>query len=1046
LFVGSAGSEGEDVSGVTKDADYTLLHNLQSTTAGNADANVQNLTQYRILTGTGDTADFSGMTFTNGTQTLVGFYEIVQPASFTQTAYRFRYDDGSETTASWYDNENTAITNISTSTTYRLRIEAHETASVTGTLNAKLEFSSDASSCTTGSWTALDTSTTAWRVTASSNITNDDPTTNQLTTSSKTFTAGNIFDTQNEDVTGVSLNNTQSEWEWAIQGVTASANTTYRFRITDSGSALSSYTNCARLTTANSGSGVYHQPHFRIRAGDAAGLNADSDWAAALDTNVTMDAGKVFRIRFEVENTAGGVSKTWRLEHRYRTSTGNWGAWAFAPDLSINPEDGPITMSGDPHELQFADAAAASTNLLAGSSQTFDTGGTGETNRTTGALTISAEHAEYEFSVVIRGTWGDPSRMKDNDQLEFRIAESSGTILTGVYNIPRITVNMPDYYIGAATIETPGRIGPFKDTNGNLYTMVEPSFASGSSDPEIMKSTDGGKNWDFVNVAGHPSTVSDLESADIFQSGDTLHICIQRGSGDDKVFYSTFRMSDHASPDTWGVAGETVTTPATLPSQQACGIVKRSDGTVVLAYNQGGTNQRAVYKIRSSGGVWGSEQIIDNTASVNIIFSGIVLGASDKTHFFYKDDTNDDLYYKNLSSADVLTTDGNRVLIDNDVTSTANYWSTDPPIYWDDAGTERIMTIFRDQSDSLLYSVVVTADVAAARKQISDSAILESPGGTTSNQPVADVVVDSATDKQYSLLVPTSDKDVYLDTASNDGGWGTDTKILDKSAENGVQWVRGNIFTHSAGNGGGKVYGFWYDDGGDGDDGFSWYGEYSIVSDPTFTQNDFRWYENADSVTLSNLWGSIITGDNEDVPVIPAGYNPPGVGEQMRLQINMTVGTANLSATTQAFKVQFKAGTDQDCSTGSWTDVGAKGSTTTAWRFFDNASLSDNASEVNQISTSDVVGGYSETNPTGTNPNAVNTGQDMEWDFPIESVDGQVVSATTYAFRIIKSDNSTISYTAGDCPTVETEPGTANMMRHGNVFVDGVEKGFFWAD
>lgn len=214
----------------------------------------------------------------------------------------------------------------------------------------------------------------------------------------------------------------------------------------------------------------------------------------------------------------------------------------------------------------------------------------------------------------------------------------------------------------------------------------------------------------------------------------------------------------------------------------------------------------------------------------------------------------------------------------------------------------------------------------------------------------------------------------------------------------------------------------------------------------TYTQNDFRWYKNADSVTLSDLWGSVITGDNQDIPAIPTAYNPPGVGEQMRLQVNITVGLANLSASTQAFKLQFKTGTDQDCSTGSWTDVGAKGSTTVAWRFFDNSSLSDNTSEVNQISTSDVVGGYSETNPTGTNPNAVNVGQDMEWDFPIESVSGQVADATTYAFRIVKSDGSTISYTPGDCPTVETEPGTANLMRHGNFFIDGIKKAFFWAD
>ena len=215
----------------------------------------------------------------------------------------------------------------------------------------------------------------------------------------------------------------------------------------------------------------------------------------------------------------------------------------------------------------------------------------------------------------------------------------------------------------------------------------------------------------------------------------------------------------------------------------------------------------------------------------------------------------------------------------------------------------------------------------------------------------------------------------------------------------------------------------------------------------TFTQNDFRFYEDEATVSLTNLWGSFITGDNEDITVVPAANNPPAPGEQIRLQINLTVGLNNLSATSQAFKLQYKAGTDQDCSTGSWTDIGAKGGTGAAWRLFDNTSLGDTATEVNQISTSDVAGGYSELVTSGTNPNAVNIGQDVEWDWSIESYLGQVADATTYSFRMVKSDGSVITYSpAGDCPTIETEPGTANLMRHGDVFIDGSKKGYFWAE
>ena len=172
------------------------------------------------------------------------------PAPITnQSAFRWRNDDGTETTATWRAGENTAITGVVTTEIIRLRMEIEETNSAALMTNARLEFSSDATACTGGTWTALDMTTTAWRVVDSPNITNASATTNQLITSARTFTAGRIFDTQNQDVTGVSLNNSQTEWEWAIRGDGAAANTTFRFRVTNAGTVLGAYTNCAQLTT-----------------------------------------------------------------------------------------------------------------------------------------------------------------------------------------------------------------------------------------------------------------------------------------------------------------------------------------------------------------------------------------------------------------------------------------------------------------------------------------------------------------------------------------------------------------------------------------------------------------------------------------------------------------------------------------------------------------------------------------------------------------------------------------------------------------------------
>ena len=174
---------------------------------------------------------------------------LAAPA-LNQSAYRWRNDDGTETTATWRAGENTAITGVSLTEIIRLRMEIEETNSVAATVNARLEFSSDATACTGGTWTALDMTTTAWRVTDSANITNAGATTAQLAGSARPFVAGRIFDTQNQDATGVSLNNSHTEWEWAIRGDGAAANTTFRFRVTNAGTVLGTYTNCAQLTTA----------------------------------------------------------------------------------------------------------------------------------------------------------------------------------------------------------------------------------------------------------------------------------------------------------------------------------------------------------------------------------------------------------------------------------------------------------------------------------------------------------------------------------------------------------------------------------------------------------------------------------------------------------------------------------------------------------------------------------------------------------------------------------------------------------------------------
>lgn len=193
---------------------------------------------------------FATFIFVFVTAFLVSTDTVSAGASVTnQSAFRWRDDDGDEAGATWTDTENTSINDVSISNNIRLRIEAEETNSGNFKFDALLEFSSDASSCTTGSWAALDTSTTAWQIYDSSYFTGPITTsTSRLTTSAETHTAGELNDTVNL-ASQVTIDLLSTEHEWSIRGVSASYSQNYYFRVTDNGATLGSYGNCALLTT-----------------------------------------------------------------------------------------------------------------------------------------------------------------------------------------------------------------------------------------------------------------------------------------------------------------------------------------------------------------------------------------------------------------------------------------------------------------------------------------------------------------------------------------------------------------------------------------------------------------------------------------------------------------------------------------------------------------------------------------------------------------------------------------------------------------------------
>jgi len=207
----------------------------------------------------------------------------------------------------------------------------------------------------------------------------------------------------------------------------------------------------------------------------------------------------------------------------------------------------------------------------------------------------------------------------------------------------------------------------------------------------------------------------------------------------------------------------------------------------------------------------------------------------------------------------------------------------------------------------------------------------------------------------------------------------------------------------------------------------------------TFTQNDYQWYVDNDLVNVAEVWGTPDLAENTAIVIVPSGNDPPNSAQELRLRVNMTVNTSTLAVSSQQFKLQFKAGTDADCFTGSWTDVGSAAT----WEFA-SSGITDGADATTTLVASDVGEEYAKSNPTETNHNSATEGQDIEYDFHI--IGTNIANNTQYSFRVVEVSPVTVFDDYNTCPTLTTEPGTDNLLRHGNLFTEGVEQGFFWAD
>ncbi len=552
------------------------------------------------------------------------------------------------------------------------------------------------------------------------------------------------------------------------------------------------------LSVAEGSASQPGQPSFRIRGDAHAPLNADSGWAAGLNEAAEVQADRPFRLRIELERPVAPTASTGIALQYRRNGDEDWieaGAHDFPYPEAEEPRAPRLSIVGT---TAFSHGEPAS-DLLPGSTLPFAGGSGVNLAAQAPAWYPASGHHEFEFPLVIRRFSDGAALNETGDQFELRLADGTGKPLQG-QRPATVTLRVPDCHVGGTFVETPGRIGPWQASNGDLYFVMEPA----ESDNVFMmvKSSDGGRSWREVDPEHRPQT-RDLEAVDGRWSNGSLHLLHQVTS---TVRYHVFHTSDHpTSPDTWAVRDELAVTDRSIA--QAASLVLREDGTLAAFY----VGSSLAYTLRTQEGDWATGAKIE--AGANHILAGpqAVLGANGEIHLaYYRDDGT--LWHRHLRRDNTLS---DPVLLSAQAgVGRPHYGAILPLAYLPE--TKSVVIAYRLADGHLWERRVGPTGVLTDPVKISAHPVVNH--AVDSQQPAADLVTDGA-----ALLVLYADRasgQVYSTTDL--GGW--QAPVLRMAGIQG-SWVRGGILKHSDGS---RTCGFIVDTGSLGGGGMNRFSEFPL--------------------------------------------------------------------------------------------------------------------------------------------------------------------------------------------------------------------------
>jgi len=407
--------------------------------------------------------------------------------------------------------------------------------------------------------------------------------------------------------------------------------------------------------------------------------------------------------------------------------------------------------------------------------------------------------AEYEWPLVIRRFADGAVTNEPGDRFEFRLIDASGAAVNAG-PAPVLTLTTPDGHLGGTYVETPGRIGPWQASNGDLYFIMEPAETDNLF--MMVKSEDGGRSWREVDAANRPAT-GDLEGVDARRAGDVIHIIHQITQAS---LYHRFNLSDHpTAPDRWAVRDERAATADAVA--QTVALETRPDGGLVIVF----LGDKLQYALRSPDGGWSEPRRLDPDAAAITAGPQAVRDREGGVHIAYFEGDGA-IWHRRIGPDGVLS---DRLKIAEGAgTSRAVYGAVLPLAYI--AESDTVVIAYRLE-DGGLWERRLSGDGALTEPvRISDRPVITD--AVDAQQPAADIVADGAVIR--ALFVDEETRSIF--SADDCNGWRPAKVEID-----GVKgsWVRGAIFTRDDGV---RVYGYVYDAGSQGGAGLNRYAEIEL--------------------------------------------------------------------------------------------------------------------------------------------------------------------------------------------------------------------------